>query len=162
MSPGKRIGSYPGSTVIGALSPIISTNPLPLMTASVRSIPKKSENGPSEATCAMLMRQSNISNDAPSGAAAISVVEPPPFFQGVVRQSLARTIFNAELPSAQARQIEVVCPCAIDGDVVAGIGMSHHASGGIVPQHAGVARGRPPRGLTHQHPARPLRKTHAR
>src|SRR6202011_1414168 len=148
MSPGKRIGSDPGSTVIGALSPIISTNPLPLMTASVRSIPKKSENGPSGGTCAMLMRQPNISNDAPSGAAAISVVEPPPFFQGVVRQSLARTIFNAGLSSAQARQIEVVCPRAIDGDVVAGIGMSHHASGGDVPQHAADGGGRPRGALT--------------
>src|SRR5260370_42118522 len=78
----------------------------------------------------MLMRPSNICNEAPSGAAGFAVVEPPPFFQGVVRQSLARTIFNAGLSSAQARQIEVVWPRAIDGDVVAGIGMSHHPSGG--------------------------------
>ncbi|HTC98134.1 MAG TPA: hypothetical protein VK734_10435 [Bradyrhizobium sp.] len=42
----------------------------------------------------MLMRQSKLSRVAPNGAAAISVVEPPPFFHGVVRQSLARTILT--------------------------------------------------------------------
>src|SRR5260370_23953988 len=93
----------------------------------------------------MLMRPSNICNEAPSGAAGFAVVEPPPFFQGVVRQSLARTIFNAGLSSAQARQIEVVCPRAIDGDVVAGIGMSHHASGGRRSHHPPPAPGPPPR-----------------
>jgi indole-3-glycerol phosphate synthase len=61
---------------------------------SVRSMPVNSENGPSEATRAMLMRQSKLSRVAPGGATAISVVEPPPFFHGVVRQSLARTILT--------------------------------------------------------------------
>src|SRR5260370_3666798 len=105
-------------------------------------MPGKLENGPSEATCAMLTRQSNVPSDAPGGSAAISVVEPPPFFHGVVRQSLARTIFNIGRPSAQARQVELVRPGAIDRKVVAGIGMTHHAGGGIVPQYASDARGR--------------------
>jgi hypothetical protein len=33
----------------------------------------------------MLMRQANVSSEAPDGSTAISVVEPPPFFHGVVR-----------------------------------------------------------------------------
>ena len=43
----------------------------------------------------MLTRQSKSSSEAPAGWTAISVVEPPPFFQAVVRQSLARTTFTA-------------------------------------------------------------------
>src|SRR5260370_2673401 len=133
MGPGEWTGSDPGTTVTGVLLPIVSSNPLPLMTASVRSIPGNSENGPSEATVAMLTRQSNVSSDAPDGSAAISVVEPPPFFQGVVRQSLARMIFNAGPSSAQARQVELVRPRPIDGRVVAGIRVAPHPGGRVVP-----------------------------
>ena len=46
-------------------------------------MPANLENGPSDATTAMLMRQSKVSSEAPGGATAISVVEPPPFFHGV-------------------------------------------------------------------------------
>src|SRR5260370_18095661 len=102
MSPAKLIGSAPHSSVTGALLPIVSAAPFPLRTARVRSMPGNSENGPSAATLATLMRQANVSSEAPDGSIAISVVEPPPFFQGVVRYSLARMIFNAGLPSAHA------------------------------------------------------------
>src|SRR5580704_10643747 len=132
-SPGKLIGSDPRESVNGACCPIVSTRPSPLTTARVRSIPGNTENGPSDATCAMLTRQSKLSSDAPAGATAISVVEPPPFFHGVVRQSLARMIFTAWLASAQARQVELVFPGAIDRQLIAGVGMAHHAGGGIVP-----------------------------
>src|SRR5258708_20233352 len=161
MSPAKWTGSDPGSTVTGVLLPIVSSNPLPLMTASVRSIPGNSENGPSEATVALLTRQSNVSSDARDGSAAISVVEPPPFFQGVVGQSLARMIFNAGPSSAQARQVELVRPRAIDGEVVGGMGVSHHAGGGIVPQHAADALGCLWCAITDNHHAGVLRKAHA-
>src|SRR5260370_149256 len=161
MSPAKWTGSDPGSTVTGALLPIVSSNPLPLMTASVRSIPGNSENGPSEATFAMLTRQSNVSSDAPDGSAAISVVEPPPFFHGVVRQSTARMTFTAGRSSAQARQVELVRPRAIDGEVVAGIGVSHHAGGRIVPQHAADAVGCLWCAITDDPHAGGLRKAHA-
>lgn len=66
--------------------------PDPESTASVRSTPGKRENGPLEATCAMLTRQSKPSSEAPSGETAISTVSPPPFFQGIRRYSLARMI----------------------------------------------------------------------
>ena len=49
----------------------------------------------------MLMRQSNVSSDAPEGPTAISVVEPPPFFHGVVRQSPARMISTGQFLSAR-------------------------------------------------------------
>ena len=46
-------------------------------------MPGKAENGPSEATSAMLMRQPKVSKPEPSGKAAISAVVPPPFFHGM-------------------------------------------------------------------------------
>ena len=48
-------------------------------------MPTKMENGPSAATRAMLTRQWNSSSPARSGETAISVVSPPPFFQGMHR-----------------------------------------------------------------------------
>jgi len=44
----------------------------------------------------MLTRQSKSSSEELAGAAMICVVEPPPFFQSVVRQVLARIILKAE------------------------------------------------------------------
>src|SRR5579864_5094197 len=38
--------------------------------------------------------------------------------------------------SGQARQVELMLPGAVDRDVVAGIGMTHHAAGRVVPQYA--------------------------
>jgi hypothetical protein len=55
-------------------------------------MPGKIENGPSEATRAIDIRQSKSSMLAPSGETTISVVSPPPFFHGMVRNSLARNI----------------------------------------------------------------------
>jgi hypothetical protein len=49
-------------------------------------MPRNSENGPSVATLAMLMRQSNVPSEAPGGSMAISVVEPPLSFHGVARR----------------------------------------------------------------------------
>ena len=49
----------------------------------MRSTPGKLENGPAFVTRAMLTRQSNVASPAPSGETAISVVSPPPFFQGM-------------------------------------------------------------------------------
>jgi hypothetical protein len=43
----------------------------------------------------MLTRQSKLFSEASGGTTAISVVDPPPFFQAVDRRSLARTIFTA-------------------------------------------------------------------
>jgi hypothetical protein len=43
---------------------------------------------------AMLMRQSNISSEAPGGSTAISVVEPPPFFHGVARRATSADDFQ--------------------------------------------------------------------
>ena len=51
-----------------------------------------------------LTRQTNVSSEAPSGDAAISVVEPPPFFHGVVRQSPARMIRMPVLVSHDSSQ----------------------------------------------------------
>jgi hypothetical protein len=44
----------------------------------------------------MLTRQSKLSSEASIGPTAISVVEPPPFFHGLVRQLAARMIFKVE------------------------------------------------------------------
>src|SRR6202030_3434840 len=102
VSPGKLTGSAPLESVTGAFSPVVSTKPFPLTTARVRSTPAKSENGPSDATRAMLTRQSKASSEAPAGPIAISVVEPPPFFHGVVLQSPARMIRTAVVRPDQA------------------------------------------------------------
>ena len=58
-------------------------------------MPVNAENGPSDDTRAMLIRQSKVSRDASDGSTAISVVEPPPFFQSVISQVLARIILKA-------------------------------------------------------------------
>src|ERR1700739_39335 len=99
-------------------------------------MPGNSEKGPSEATRAMLTRQSKPYSEPSSGATAISVVAPPPFFQAVVRQSAARVIFTINPSSAETWQVEVFRSCAFDRKLVAGVGMPHHAAGRIVPQNA--------------------------
>ena len=66
--------------------------PLPSMTIRMRCNPGKAENGPSDATSAIEMRQAN----APScSRRKISRVTPPPFFHGVAVKSANRTIFKA-------------------------------------------------------------------
>src|SRR5262245_29617764 len=55
--------------------------------------------------------------------------------------------------SPEARQVESVFAGAVDGDVVAGVGMAHHARGGIVPQHALDASGGVGRAVADDHHA---------
>jgi hypothetical protein len=54
--------------------------PSPRSSHSERSMPGRTENGPSAATCARLTRQRNpVASDAPTGSIATSRVLPPPF-----------------------------------------------------------------------------------
>ncbi len=80
-SPGKNSGSNGRSSRCVPMPSMVSSMPLPEMTMIQRSMPANSENGPSLATSAMLRRHSI----SPAGEAAfqISVVMPPPFFQGM-------------------------------------------------------------------------------
>src|SRR5260370_42405123 len=102
----------------------------------------------------MLRRQSNVSSDAPDGSAGISVVEPPPFFHGVVRQSTARMTFTAGRSSAQARQVELFLPRAIEGEVGAGHGLDPHPRGGAGPYSTVRAVAIHLRTLSHQSQSR--------
>ena len=79
--------------------------PGPSMTVRMRHNPGKVENGPSEATSAMLSRQANSPS---SSCRAISRVTPPPFFQGTGARSAYRRIFIFSLRLGAKADVQVL------------------------------------------------------
>lgn len=90
-SPGSPAqGTSPGKWTEGELGRTVTSSRLsidnrssPASTASSRSTPGNTENGPPRVTLAMLMRQSKSAKPPPDGDATTSRVTPPPFLQGV-------------------------------------------------------------------------------
>ena len=90
-SAGKDSGADAGVSMQGGRSLTHRRRPLPSRTTSVSVNAYELIEGAGLRHGTALMRQSAISTVAPIGSAAISVISPPHFFQGIRRRSRARS-----------------------------------------------------------------------